>query len=88
MTYDQKLAALDAIMAEWGSTDSYTTRVNDLLGGGGLNGPALLNTSTVHDNGKVDTLIGTTGSAVDWFLAGLTDVVKHKTTGEVQTTIS
>jgi hypothetical protein len=26
MTYDQKLAALDAIMAEWGSTDSYSTR--------------------------------------------------------------
>src|SRR5262249_11381744 len=43
MTYDQKLAALEAIMAEWGSTDSYTTRVNDLTNGGGLNGSYLLN---------------------------------------------
>ena len=87
MTYDQKLAALEAIMAEWGSADSYTTRLNDLQGGGGLNGSFLLNTSTVHDNGKVDTLIGTTGSASDWFLAGLTDVLKNKKNGEAQTTI-
>ena len=87
MTYDQKLAALEAIMAEWGSADSYTTRLNDLQGGGGLNGSFLLNTSTVYDNGKVDTLIGSTGSAIDWFLAGLTDVLKNKKNGEVQTTI-
>jgi hypothetical protein len=88
MTYDKKLAALEAILAEWGSADSYTTRVNDLLFGGGSNGQCLLNASTVHDNGQVDTLFGATGSALDWFLAGLTDVVKHKQTGEVQTTIS
>jgi hypothetical protein len=89
MTYDQKLGALEAIMAEWGSTDSYATRVNDLLNpnSGGLNGPSLLNTSTVHENGQVDTLIGTTGAAFDWLLAGLTDVIQHKKTGEVQTTI-
>jgi hypothetical protein len=88
MTYDKKLSALEAIMAEWGSADSYATRVNDLLNGGGSNGSSVLNTSTVHDNGKVDTLIGTTGSAFDWFLAGLTDVIKNKKSGEVQTTIS
>jgi PKD repeat protein len=87
LPYDQKLAALEAIMAEWGSADSYTTRVNDLQGGGGLNGTSLLSTSTVHDNGKVDTLIGTTGSASDWFLAGLTDVLRNKKSGEAQTTI-
>jgi hypothetical protein len=88
MTYDRKLAALEAIMAEWGSADSYTTRVNDLQSGGGSNGQCLLNASTVHDNGQVDTLFGTTGSVFDWFLAGLSDVVKNKKTGEVQTTIS
>jgi hypothetical protein len=88
MTYDKKLAALEAVMAEWGSADSYTTRVNDLQNGGGLNGSSLLNASTVHDNKLVDTLFGTTGSAADWFLAGLTDVIKNKKTGEVQTTIS
>jgi hypothetical protein len=88
MTYDQKLAALEAVMAEWGSADSYTTRVHDLRTGGGSNGSSLLNTSTVHDNGQVDTLTGTTGSAVDWFLAGLTDVLKNKRSGEVRTTIA
>jgi hypothetical protein len=88
LTYDKMLAALDAIMAEWGSADSYTIRVNDLLNGGGANGSSLHNTSTVHENGQADTLFGTTGSAFDWFLAGLTDVVKNKKTGEVQTTIS
>jgi hypothetical protein len=88
MTYDKKLAALEAVMAEWGSADSYTTRVNDLLSGGGLNGLALLNATDVHDNGLVDTLFGSTGSASDWFLAGLTDVIKNKHSGEVQTTIS
>jgi hypothetical protein len=69
-------------------TDSDTTRVNDLLNGGGANGSSLLDTSTVHEDGQADTLFGTTGSAFDWFLAGLTDVVKNKKTGEMQTTIS
>jgi CSLREA domain-containing protein len=88
MTYDKKLAALEAVMAEWGSTDSYTTRVNDLQNGGGLNGLSLLNTSTVHDNGLADSLFGTTGSAFDWFLDGPTDVLKNKKSGEVVTAIS
>jgi streptogramin lyase len=87
MTYDKKLPALEAIMAEWGSGDSYTTRINDLTNGGGLNGSSRLNTSTVHDNGKVDTLVGTTTTALDWFFAGTSDVVKNKTSGEVQTAI-
>jgi hypothetical protein len=55
---------------------------------GGSNASSLLNTSTVHDNGQVDTLTGTTGSAVDWFLAGLTDGIQHNKTGEVKTTIA
>jgi hypothetical protein len=88
MTDDRKLTALEAIMAEWSSTDSYTTRVNDLLNGGDLNGTYRLNTSTVHDNGQVDTLVGTTGAAFDWFFAGLTDVVKNKRSNETQTAIS
>jgi hypothetical protein len=95
MTYDRKLAGLEAIMAEWGRTDltgtaqqQYNTRVNDLLSGGGLNGSFLLNAANVHENGKVDTLTGTTGAALDWFFAGLTDAVKNKRAGEVQTTIS
>jgi hypothetical protein len=93
MTYDQKLAALEAIMAEWGSADSYTTRVNDLTNGGGLNGSYLLNTGTVHDNGQTDTLFGFPAAApLDWFFASAAsvlnpDIIKHQNTGEVTTTI-
>ena len=42
MTYDKKVAALEAIMAEWGGADSYVTRLSTLAGD--------LNISTVHDN--------------------------------------
>jgi hypothetical protein len=43
---------------------------------------------TVHENGQTDTLVGTTASALDWFFAGVTDVLKNKKNGEVQTLIS
>jgi hypothetical protein len=81
-------------MAEWGSSDSYATRVNDLLNGGGLNGSFLLNGSmvngsTVHDNGQADTLSGITATApLDWFFAGVTDAIKHYNSSEVITPIS
>jgi Ca2+-binding RTX toxin-like protein len=89
LTYDKKLAALEAIMAEWGSADSYATRVNDLSNGGGLNGTYRLNASTVHDNGQVDTLTGITAATpLDWFFASTTDLFKHKNPGEVVATIS
>jgi hypothetical protein len=93
MTYDTKLAALEAIMAEWGSADSYTTRVNDLSNGGGLNGSYLLNTSTVHDNGQADTLSGFSAAGpLDWFFASaanplIADTIKHQNSGEVTTPI-
>jgi hypothetical protein len=88
MPYDQKVAALDALMAAWGSTDTYTTRANDQSQSGGLNGSYLLNALTVHESGQVDTLSGIIGPAPAWFLAGAADVVKHKNLGEVQTLIS
>ena len=89
MTYDQKLKALEAIMAEWGSADDYPTRVHALSQGGGLNGSILLSAQTAHDNGKLDTLSGgLLGLAPDWFLAGPTDVVIRKRAREVQITIS
>jgi uncharacterized repeat protein (TIGR01451 family) len=76
LTYDKQLAALDAIMAEWGSAASSTTRLNALAVDG------YLTTSTVHDNsasGKpvADQLLGN-ALANDWFFAGLNDVVKGK----------
>jgi hypothetical protein len=84
MTYDQKLAALEAIMAEWGSTDSYATRLSDL--------GSLLNTNTVHDNiangvDIVDQLHGN-ASANDWFFAGPGDTVMGKNANDKTVTIN
>jgi hypothetical protein len=87
LTYDRKLAALGAIMAEWGSSDSYATRVND-LSQGGLNGSYLLNAATVHENGQADTLSGSGVALSDWLFAGMADVVKKKGSGDQQTLIS
>jgi hypothetical protein len=86
--YDNNAAALAALLAEWGRTDiDYATRIAHLTGSlsGGLNGMDLLNTSTVHSNGLVDNLYG--GSGMDWFLAGLADVLFNKATGETVTTV-
>jgi hypothetical protein len=85
MTYDQKLAALEAIMAEWGSaTDPYATRLSKLAG--------YLSTSTVHDNSAngqpvSDQLLGNV-AANDWFFAGLSDVIKGKNQNDRVTAIS
>jgi hypothetical protein len=90
MTYDQKVAALEAIMAEWGRTDAaYLIRVQHLDGSlsGGLNGSFLLNSATVKDNGQADTLFGAARPALDWFFAGPTDVLKKTRPGEIITSI-
>jgi probable HAF family extracellular repeat protein len=90
MTYDVKLAGLEAIMAEWGRTDAdYLTRVHHLDGSlsGGLNGFFFLNATTVHDNGQVDTLFGAPSPSLEWFFAGIADVLKKNRAGEVITSI-
>ncbi|MGH7137399.1 MAG: hypothetical protein ACREHD_16770, partial [Pirellulales bacterium] len=84
--YGSNLAALDAIMAEWGRTDiSYRQRIADLEGtaSGGLNGPYLLNATTVHDDGASDELVG--GGGRDWYFASADDVVIYKNHHEVDT---
>jgi Ca2+-binding RTX toxin-like protein len=91
--YDSNVAALNALMAEWGRTDTdYTTRVKHLNGtlGGGLKGGTLLKAGTggtVHDDAAIDTLVGQGGS--DWFFALLSgtkqDKVKDQATGELVT---
>jgi Ca2+-binding RTX toxin-like protein len=81
-------ASLNAIMAEWTSTTtSYTDRINHLMNGGGLNGSVVLNTTTVADNGKADSLTG--GAGLDWFLVGALDKVTDLNNGgsETETTI-
>jgi Ca2+-binding RTX toxin-like protein len=85
--FDTNAAALASILAEWGSTSAYMTRIDHIMGtlSGGLNGTNFLNSTTVHDNGKADTLMGGTG--MDWFFAGMMDVLKNKTPDETVTTI-
>jgi hypothetical protein len=60
--YDTNLTALMDIMAEWTRTDeTYSTRVANIMNGGGLNGTFMLNTSTVTGNGGGNTLDGNGG---------------------------
>jgi phospholipase C len=90
--YDANIAALKALEAEWSRTDeTYLQRVTHLNGGatGGLNGAYVLNTSTVHDDGATDVLIGGTGP--DWFFAHVSgkkrDLLFGVKPGEVVTDI-
>ena len=88
--FDNQEAALAAIMAEWGSADSYATRVKYLSQGGGLNGSFLLKATTVFDDSSPDKLTG--GAGQDWFFAnvlgaGTLDKVTGKHKSDVVTDI-
>jgi uncharacterized protein (TIGR03118 family) len=76
--HDGNTSELLQILDEWTSTDSYTTRVNNLRAGtGGL--PAL-NGTNVADDGLRDFLLG--GAGLDWFFAGLQDLMPGKLSAE------
>jgi hypothetical protein len=87
MTYDQKVVALEAIMAEWGSSDSYAIRINDVTNGGGSNGTSVLNLQTVHSTNPRNRLVGQP-TAPDWFFADTLDTISSHKAGEVVMTIS
>jgi len=76
--WDDREEALAAIMKEWTSADDYATRVSHLRGtlAGGLNGPFLLNATTVFDDHAADSLNG--GPGLDWFFAGQNDSTSQK----------
>jgi hypothetical protein len=83
--HDDGLDALAALLAEWrheGQTTPYLTRIGHLNGSlsGGQNGDAYLNAATVRDDGAVDDLFGEANS--DWFLIGLADRVRDRSSGE------
>jgi ELWxxDGT repeat protein len=81
--------ALDYIMAEWGSTDSYTARINKISKGVGPNGAYALNSTTVFDDNATDLLYG--GAGLDWFFAHTKgknqDKIYGLANGEVVTSI-
>jgi hypothetical protein len=64
--------ALDALMAEWASSDSLAARQQALASGVG-SGRWALNAATVSDDGVADTLSRNGG--LDWIFAGRNDTV-------------
>jgi hypothetical protein len=75
------LTALDAILAEWASANSYAVRVNNIRTGGGLTAGLVLNGSSVLDDGAADTLGGGAGS--DWFFAHTSGTGKDSLTDAI-----
>jgi hypothetical protein len=85
--YDTNPAALDALMLEWTSNQTLGQRVGFLTNGGGLNGTAVLNTSTVHKNGSY-SLFGSVNPAVaDWFFFEVSIDVKRSKPTDIFTMI-
>jgi autotransporter-associated beta strand protein len=84
--YDQKLAALEAIMTEWLRTDlSFSQRLSLIQNGGDPNEPYLLNSSSVFDDGGADVLTG--GAGRNWFFVHKTnDVITNFKKGSDHTT--
>jgi len=78
--YDGDTSTLLQILDAWTSTDSYTTRVNDLRNGTG--GAPILNAMTVTDDGLRDFLLG--GAGLDWFFSGVSDLMPGKLSAELQ----
>ena len=72
-----------ALLAEWSSSDDYATRIATLSASLHADMPGM--PATVHDNPLADKLYGGTG--MDWFFAGMTDVLSNKTTDETVTRI-
>jgi hypothetical protein len=80
-SYDTNIAALMALMSEWTWTDeTYSTRVDHIMGGGGLNGSIVLNVSTVTGNGGGNTLDG--GLGLNLFFGSLTLDTTDRTPSE------
>ena len=76
--YDSDTVALFRILGEWTQNDMYANRIDHLRNG--TNGLPKLDATTVIDDGVRDTLDGDQG--LDWFWAGVGDVVSDRTGGE------
>jgi hypothetical protein len=76
--------ALDSILAEWQSGNSYATRISHIKNGGGLNGSnRLVWGVTVHDNTATPASKLTAGAGgQDWFFGNLAHTTTNKKPGE------
>ena len=79
-TYDNDLsgsiAALDAILAEWASSDPYSLRISKIMSGVGADGTDALSSSTCQSDGTANTLKdGVSSTQNNWFLVNSKDKV-------------
>jgi Ca2+-binding RTX toxin-like protein len=79
--FDADDPTLLAILEEWKRTDrAYLERVKNLRQGGGLNGSAVLDATTVFEDGDKDELAG--GAGLDWFFIHAGDSITDLAAGE------
>ena len=81
------LAALDAVLAEWSSSDDYTTKISRITTGVG-SGAYAFKSNTITPDTNANTLTDTAAPIVngDWFLATNQDDVENEA-GETVTII-
>jgi hypothetical protein len=73
------IAALDAILAEWSSSDSYALRISKISSGVGPRGAFALNASTCQSDGVSNSVSdGTSPVQNNWFIVNTKDVVSKK----------
>jgi hypothetical protein len=87
-TFDANLAALEALLVEWQSNDSYQTRVQDLFGNGpaGPGGPQLNAATIINDLAVNQINASSSGPSMDWiWLEGATDKISGGKAGEIVT---
>jgi hypothetical protein len=73
------IAALDAILAEWDSTDPYATKISKISSGVGSSDTDAFNSSTVQPDTVASTLSdGTASTQNNWFIVGPSDKVTKK----------
>lgn len=80
-------AALQAVLSEWDSTDSYTLRLSDIRGTNGtvgLNGGSyLIPGTTVFGSTAVDQIYGTANTLDDWYLITTVDILHDVSPSEI-----
>jgi Ca2+-binding RTX toxin-like protein len=64
------IAALDAVLAEWTSSDPYAMRIDEIMSGVGLGNTVALNGNTITQDAKANTLQDSTSQSQfgNWFL--------------------